>query len=138
MAVASDATLQTLRIAAAIVVNAKGELLLVRKRGTRYFMQPGGKIEPGEPAREALAREIEEELGARVMPSRLAYVTRVEIEAANEANTLIDAELFRLTLDERVEAAAEIAEAVWVAPGQALTLELAPLTREHVLPLTLD
>ncbi|MCP1312731.1 NUDIX domain-containing protein [Halomonas sp. 707D4] len=136
--VASDAPLQTLRIAAAIVVNAKGELLLVRKRGTRYFMQPGGKIEPGEPAREALAREIEEELGARVVPSRLAYVTRVEIEAANEANTLIDAELFRLTLDERVEAAAEIAEAVWVAPGQALTLELAPLTREHVLPLTLD
>lgn len=138
MAVASNATLQTLRIAAAIVVNAKGELLLVRKRGTRYFMQPGGKIEPGEPAREALAREIEEELGARVVPSRLAYVTRVEIEAANEANTLIDAELFRLTLDERVEAAAEIAEAVWVAPGQALTLELAPLTREHVLPLMLD
>ncbi|MCB8890685.1 NUDIX hydrolase [Vreelandella malpeensis] len=138
MALTSELPQQTLRIAAAIVENVKGELLLVRKRGTRYFMQPGGKIEPGEPVREALTREIEEELGVRVAPSRLAYVTRVEIEAANEANTLIDAELYRLVLDERVEAAAEIAETIWVAPRQALALELAPLTREHVLPLAFD
>ncbi|UYF98473.1 NUDIX hydrolase [Halomonas sp. GD1P12] len=131
----TGAPLPTLYIAAAIVINAADELLLVRKRGSRFFMQPGGKIEPGEPVRQALVRELEEELGVCVSPERLEHVARLKIEAANEADTLIDTELFRLDLDERVEAAAEIAEAVWVTPHKARALTLAPLTREHVLAL---
>lgn len=35
------------RIAAACLLDAQGRLLLVRKRGTRAFMLPGGKHEPG-------------------------------------------------------------------------------------------
>ena len=35
-------------VAAALVQNATGELLLVRKGGTERFMLPVGKIEPGE------------------------------------------------------------------------------------------
>ncbi|WP_245449171.1 NUDIX domain-containing protein [Ensifer sp. NM-2] len=39
-------------------MNAAGNTLLVRKRGTRSFMQAGGKIEAGETPREALSREL--------------------------------------------------------------------------------
>ncbi|MFI0471430.1 NUDIX domain-containing protein [Halomonas sp. HMF6819] len=131
----TGAPAHTLHIAAALVINAVGELLLVRKRGSRFFMQPGGKIEPNEPARQALVRELEEELGVVVASERLEYMARLKIEAANEPDTLIDTELFRLDLDEHVEAAAEIAEAVWVTPPSAQALALAPLTREHVLAL---
>ena len=37
-----------IRIVAAVVADERGRLLLVRKRGTTAFMQPGGKPEAGE------------------------------------------------------------------------------------------
>ncbi|MEM9477678.1 MAG: hypothetical protein AAGA71_20510 [Pseudomonadota bacterium] len=36
---------KTLHIAVAVVLDEAGRMLLVRKRGTEAFMQPGGKIE---------------------------------------------------------------------------------------------
>jgi len=39
-------------------------MLLVRKRGTQVFMQRGGKRDAGEDDATALARELDEELGA--------------------------------------------------------------------------
>ncbi|GAU66599.1 hypothetical protein SSP35_03_02470 [Streptomyces sp. NBRC 110611] len=41
----------------------EGRLLSVRTRGNDTFYLPGGKYEPGETAREALSRELSEELG---------------------------------------------------------------------------
>ncbi len=46
-------------IAAAIITDSQGRCLLVRKRGTEYFMQPGGKPEIGETPHAALIRELE-------------------------------------------------------------------------------
>jgi len=46
----------TIRIAAALLIGGDGHTLLVRKRGTQAFMQPGGKIDAGEQPAEALAR----------------------------------------------------------------------------------
>ena len=48
----------TIRISAALMDDDAGRLLLVRKAGTRWFMQPGGKVEPGETALSALEREL--------------------------------------------------------------------------------
>ena len=48
----------TIRIAAALLIGSDGQTLLVRKRGTQAFMQPGGKIDAGEQPVEALAREL--------------------------------------------------------------------------------
>ena len=53
-------------IAAALLIGSDGKTLLVRKRNTTAFMQPGGKIEPGELAVNALARELDEELGIQI------------------------------------------------------------------------
>jgi 8-oxo-dGTP pyrophosphatase MutT (NUDIX family) len=52
-----------IRIAAALIDNEAGQLLLVRKNGTPWFMQAGGKIEDGESALAALRRELGEEIG---------------------------------------------------------------------------
>ena len=59
-----------IRIVAAVVADERGRLLLVRKRGTTAFMQPGGKLEPGESPVDALAREIREELGVGITDVR--------------------------------------------------------------------
>lgn len=39
-------TIALIRIAAALLVRNDGRTLLVRKRGSASFIQPGGKIDP--------------------------------------------------------------------------------------------
>ena len=57
------------RVAAAVIRDGGRVLMTRRPPGGPLGLQwefPGGKIEPGESVAQALAREIEEELGARV------------------------------------------------------------------------
>ncbi|HEX7946094.1 MAG TPA: NUDIX domain-containing protein, partial [Phenylobacterium sp.] len=58
-------------VVGAVIRDAGGRLLTVRKRGTQRFMLPGGKREPGEDDAEALARELREELGVEVTAAAL-------------------------------------------------------------------
>ncbi|MBE0402130.1 MULTISPECIES: NUDIX hydrolase [Halomonas] len=126
-------TASVLKIAAAVVSDLDGRLLLVRKQGTAFFMQPGGKIDPGETALAALCRELKEELGLHVTEDRLLPLGVQKAPAANEPGMTIEAQLYGLVIDEPVEAAAEIAEAKWVSREQAWELPLAPLTKGYVI-----
>jgi 8-oxo-dGTP pyrophosphatase MutT (NUDIX family) len=126
-----------IRIAAAVIEDERGRLLLVRKAGTRAFMQAGGKIEPGESALAALRRELAEELGLAIEPAAAIHLGRFVAPAANEPGHLVEAELFHLRTSEAGAMAAEIAEAIWVDRIEAAALELAPLTRDHVLAINL-
>jgi 8-oxo-dGTP diphosphatase len=124
-----------IRIAAALITRPDGQTLLVRKRGTAAFMQPGGKLAPDEEPANALCRELEEELGLFVDPSSPRLLGRYVAPAANEPDHTVVADIFHLTITTSVQATAEIEECVWVSPGEAEVLNLAPLTRDHVLPL---
>ncbi|AZC52938.1 MULTISPECIES: NUDIX hydrolase [Pseudomonas] len=131
----SSATSPLIHIAAALLIGPDGRTLLVRKRGTQAFMQPGGKIEPSELPAQALARELEEELGLRIDPADARYLGRFSAPAANEPGFVVEAELFRLDLDtDEVQPAAEIEEVRWIDPEVADELTLAPLTRDLILP----
>ena len=121
-----------LNIAAAVVSDPEGRLLLVRKHNTSFYMQPGGKIEKGESALTALCRELGEELGLQVNEDQLIPLGLQTAEAANEPGVMLEANLFGLVIDEPVEAAAEIAEARWVTREEAWQLSLAPLTKAYI------
>ena len=124
----------TLHIAAACLFDERGRLLLVRKRGTRFFMLPGGKHEPGEDALTALQRELHEELELRLDTGALQPLGQFQAPAANEADTWLQADIFRAALPHAVQAAAELEELRWLDTTLPLPDDLAPLLREQVLP----
>lgn len=136
MTLSGAAEAAPIRIAAAVVADGRGRILLVRKGNTRFLMQPGGKLDAGETALAALARELREELGCELAKAEFLGVFRAS--AANEPARIVEAQLFRVELTGDIEPAAEIEEAVWVEPSEACDLPLAPLTRQHVLPLVLS
>jgi 8-oxo-dGTP diphosphatase len=134
MTIKSSASSRIIRIAAALLVRPDGKTLLVRKRATTAFMQPGGKIEAHELPVHALARELEEELGLLIDPAQAEFLGQFSAPAANEPGYIVQADIFQLTIAGEVAPAAEIEEVIWVDPATDPAVELAPLTRDLILP----
>lgn len=124
-----------IHVSAAVIMDAEGRLLVVRKAGTTAFMQPGGKPEPDETPAETLARELAEEVGLRVAPEHLEPLGRFTANAANEPGFEVVADVFRVDIGEQQPIPdAEIAELRWVTAATAFGIEIAPLAREFFLP----
>lgn len=126
---------RVLEIAVALVSRSDGRTVLARKRGTTTFIQPGGKIEPGERPIDAVCREVREELGLRITPGELTFVGTFDGPAVNEPGCSVVAHAFRITTDATVHAAAEIEELMWIDPAEPGDRSIAPLTRDRFLPL---
>jgi 8-oxo-dGTP diphosphatase len=122
-------------IVAALIRDHAGHVLLVRKRGTAAFMQPGGKRDVGEDDVSALAREIDEELGCHVLSGSVRPLGVFDCAAANEPGFRVQASVYAVDVEGAITPQAEIEDIVWVDPAAATDLQLAPLTRDHVLPL---
>ena len=125
----------TIRIVAALIRDRSGRVLLVRKRGTKAFMQPGGKLDAGEDDITALSREISEELGCILDPESVLPLGAFDAIAANEPGFRVEANLYRVDVTGEISPSREIDEAIWVDPASPPDIHLAPLTRDHVLPL---
>jgi 8-oxo-dGTP diphosphatase len=125
-------------VTALCLLDPRDRLLLVRKRGTSRFMQPGGKPEAGETPEQTGVRELREELGLTVRPEDLTLLGTWEGPAANEADTHLVATVFLCPLRARPEPAAEIEELDWLDLGAPQRRgDLAPLLTDYVVPALL-
>lgn len=118
-------------VAAAIILNEAGELLVVRKKNTHVFMQVGGKLEVNESPEQAIAREIKEEIGCDIQIDQ--FIGCFETATANEPDHQLVSYVYLAQLEQTPQIAAEIAEMKWVTLDDQVTA-LAPLTREVVMP----
>jgi 8-oxo-dGTP diphosphatase len=126
---------KVISVVAALIRDGAGRVLLVRKRGTAAFMQPGGKRDVGESDIAALSREIVEELGCCVTRNSARALGVFDCAAANEPGFQVRASVYAVDIEGAVEPQAEIDQIIWVDPRALPNLPLAPLTRDHVLPL---
>lgn len=124
--------LNTITVASAIIANQQGQLLLVRKKNTRAFMQVGGKLEVDEAAEQALKREIQEEIGCEV--AQLRFIQTYHTQAANEPDHQLVSHTFWVTIKGEPQIQAELAEMLWLDIAQKDDYLLAPLTRELIIP----
>ena len=122
-------------VVAALIRDNDGRVLLVRKRGTAAFMQPGGKRAAGESDVAALSREIVEELGCCVDQNSVRALGVFDCAAANEPGFQVRAAVYAVDVEGAITPQAEIDSVVWVDPQALPDLHFAPLTRDHVLPL---
>jgi 8-oxo-dGTP diphosphatase len=125
----------TIKIVAALICDDAGRVLLVRKRDTAAFMQPGGKRDPGEDDIAALSREIAEELGCDVVTASIRSLGEFDAIAANEPGFRVQACLYGIDVTGDITPSREIDETIWIDPSAPPDIPLAPLTRDHVLPL---
>lgn len=123
--------MKTITVAAAIILNAQQELLLVRKKNTTCFMQVGGKLEANEAPDVTILREIKEEIGSDATIE--AFLGRFETQTANEPDHQLVSYVYHVTLAQTPKIAAEIAEMKWIKLDDQQT-HIAPLTQEVVIP----
>jgi 8-oxo-dGTP diphosphatase len=84
--------LKTVVVAAAVIVEEGRVLLTQRKAGTHLagaWEFPGGKVESGEDPREALRRELREEIGIEASVGEIVDVTFHRYEEADKAVLLL-------------------------------------------------
>jgi len=96
-----------INVVAALIRDEGGRVLLVRKRGTAAFMQPGGKRDAGESDVAALSREIVEELGCRVIENSAQALGVFDCAAANEPGFQVRAAVYAVDVEGAVTPQAE-------------------------------
>jgi 8-oxo-dGTP diphosphatase len=128
-------------VAGLVLASDRQRFLVTQRMSTdpgypEHWELPGGKVEPGESDREALARELREELAIEVE----VQPTWLRIEQRQE-HRLIDFRVLPCTVTAGVPRAVEVQDLRWVTPDEAGELELPPLDRavlERILSDGLD
>ena len=124
--------MRTVLVAAGVVVEDKRLLVSRRKAGTHLggmWEFPGGKVEPGEDPRDALTRELAEELGVVARVGEIVDVTFHRYADADKSVLLL---FFDAILDERSPRprALDVAEVSWLPAHELEPASFPPADRE--------
>lgn len=108
------AELPTILVAAVALVRDR-RVLMVTARGRDVIYMPGGKIDPGETARDAAIREAREEVSVELDPSSIAELFTVTVQAHGEPDgRLVEMRVFAGATRDDPVASAEVDAVHWV------------------------
>jgi 8-oxo-dGTP diphosphatase len=111
------------------------QLLIVRKKGSKAFILPGGKPEPGETEQETLCREIREELGCGVAAA--VFLGTFHDDVAEMEATRVTVKLYAGQLVGSPRIDAELEEMVWIALNPPYPVPLQFSMVNHIMPYLL-
>ena len=116
---AADAALPTIRVAALALIRNR-RLLMVTARGRDVLYLPGGKIDEGETAAEAAAREAHEEVSIALDPAALEPLFTVTVQAHGEPlGRLVEMQLFAGATPDAPRPSSEVDAVHWVTSADA-------------------
>ncbi|MBS0410817.1 MAG: NUDIX domain-containing protein [Proteobacteria bacterium] len=112
-----------------LVLDAEGRVLLIRHTYVKGWYMPGGGVERGETAEEALERELMEEAGIRMTArARLLSFHSNHVRFPGDHVLIYRIEAFEAGAPTQ---AGEIAEIAWFATD-ALPADITPSTRRRI------
>jgi 8-oxo-dGTP diphosphatase len=117
-------SVKTLLVVAALIVGEERILVTRRKKDTSYGLLwefPGGKIEKEEEPRQALQRELKEELGIRV---EVRDLFEVVFHDYSDYSVLLL--VYRCRIEEGIPEPLGCHELRWVKPGEITGLGMLP------------
>ncbi|MCD6549611.1 NUDIX domain-containing protein [Candidatus Micrarchaeota archaeon] len=117
-----------------VIINREGKILLIKShKWSNKYVIPGGHIELGEHAVDALKREIKEETGLDVYDIRfLGFQECIFDENYWKRKHFILLDFVCKTDSNDVKLNDEGEEFIWVTPNEALKLDLEPYTRKAI------
>ncbi|MBF4572203.1 NUDIX domain-containing protein [Herbiconiux sp. VKM Ac-1786] len=111
--------LPTIRVAALALIRER-RLLMVTARARDVLYLPGGKIDPGESAAEAAAREAHEEVDLTIDPAALEPLFTVTVQAHGEpVGRLVEMQLFAGSTPDEPRPSAEVDAVHWVTTADS-------------------
>lgn len=127
-------TLVLMPAANGLLVDDDGRVLLCRAASADLWVLPGGAVDPDEPPQDAVVREVWEEVGLHVEPTRCLgtfggpafQVTYANGDRVSYVSTIYECRRLGGTLRPDGE---EITEVRWIAPADLGTVALAPALR---------
>ncbi len=117
----------------ALTVIKSNKLLVVRAKGSSYFLMPGGKPKEGETEIAALKREIMEELGCGIDDASLTLLGRFE-DFTSDGKSRVAIDLFAGELIGEPKPSSEIEELKWISAADAISPFLTPIVKKQILP----
>ena len=126
-----------IHVAGAVIIRDR-KVLSGSSRGRPHLIAPGGKLEGGETAEEAITRELKEEFDIDVLARDLRpFGTFYEDAALGDFNkgkkVRMDTYLVSSWRGEPKETN-EIDKVVWIDSGASNSLELGSILKNHILP----
>ena len=118
-----------IEVAKALIKKEKGYLLLKRSSNSKFFPNlwdfPGGKIKPGEEAKEAVIREVNEETSLKIVPGE-----KIGDYDYVERGVSIHFQIFQVSsFRGNMKLSKDHGAAIWVLEKELGKYELAPIVK---------
>lgn len=111
------------------------KFLVTRAHGKDIFVAPGGKLEPGETAEQALVREMMEELQVEVNPDTFEELGTFYAQAAGNEDKKLEMKVFIIhDFTGELTASSEVEEMKWINT-QTTGIPLGSIFGHDVMPL---
>lgn len=120
--------------AAGIIIRER-KLLVERSKGKEFFISPGGSIEAGETASQALIRELREEFGIEVAEQDLEMFDTFSAPAAGQEHRTVHMRVFNVK-NFRGEPSpnSEVEQLAWITSKNEQNLKLGSIFEHEVIP----
>lgn len=120
--------------AAGIIVENR-KLLVYKGENKDTFVSPGGKLNLGETAKEALVRELSEEIGIKVDQKNLEEFVVYSAEAATNPGHLVKIEVFLVNFWEGKIKALELgSQILWLTSKIPPEIKVGSIFEREVIP----